>query len=53
MCIATVIRSYPVHTFALFVIQKSLKFGRAFPVLGSFRVLPLPLVARTLGVLEA
>ena len=32
--------SYPVHTFALFVIQKSLKFGRAFPVLRSFRVLP-------------
>ena len=30
---ATVIRSYPIHTFALFVIQKSLKFGRAFPVL--------------------
>ena len=39
-CNATVIGSYPVHTFALFVIQKSLKFGRACPVLRSFRVLP-------------
>lgn len=41
VCNATVIRSYPVHTFTL-VIQASLKFGRTFPLLRSFRGLPLP-----------